>query len=81
MQCYSSKGEAAGTRRGRKLSPKKRLFNKELSRARVVVEHTISRLKKFNIFGNEFRNRLRHYDVMTDIISGLVNLRIRGTTI
>ena len=68
-------------KKGRKLSPKKRLFNKELSKARVVVEHTISRLKKFNIFGNEFRNRLRHYDVMTDIISGLVNLRITGTTI
>ena len=38
-------------------------FNKELSKARVVVEHTISKLKKF-------RNRLGHYDLMTDIVSG-----------
>lgn len=44
-----------------------------------MVEHTISRLKKFNIFGTEFRNRLRHYDVMTDIVSGLVNMKILGT--
>ena len=65
-------------KKGRKLSPKKRLFNKELSKARVVVEHTISRLKKFNIMGQEFRNRLRNYDLMTDIVSGLVNLRISG---
>jgi len=35
-----------------------------------VVEHTISRLKKFNIFGGEFRNRLKNYDTMTDIVSG-----------
>ena len=51
-----------------------------VSRARVVVEHTISRVKKFNIFGQEFRNRLRNYDAMTDIASGLVNLRILGGT-
>jgi hypothetical protein len=42
------------------------------------VEHTISRIKKFNIFGQEFRNRLRFYDVMTDIVSGLINMRIMG---
>jgi hypothetical protein len=45
--------------------------------AAVAVEHTISRLKKFNIFGAEFRNRLRNrlrnYDTMTTIASGLRN--------
>jgi hypothetical protein len=40
------------------------------------VEHTISRLKKFDIFGQEFRNRLKRYDAMTDMVSGLVNFRI-----
>jgi hypothetical protein len=58
------------------LTPKQKRFNRELSKARVVVEHTISRMKKFNIFGTEFRNRLRHYDAMTDIVSGLINFRI-----
>ena len=43
-----------------------------------MVEHTISRVKKFNIFGQEFRNRLRCYDTMTDIASGLINARIMG---
>ena len=33
---------------------------------RVVVEHTISKLKHFRIMANEFRNRLRHYDTMAD---------------
>ncbi len=66
-------------KKGRRLTPRQKAFNKALSKARVVVEHIISRLKKFNIFGTEFRNRLRHYDLMTDIVSGLVNLRIMGS--
>lgn len=63
----------------KELTPEQKEFNRKLAKARVVVEHTISRLKKFNIFGQEFRNRLRHYDTMTDIVSGLVNMRIMGT--
>ena len=41
------------------------------------MEHTISRVKKFNIMGQEFRNRLGFYDTMTDIVS--VNMRILGS--
>ncbi len=58
------------------LTPEKKKFNKQLSKERVVVEHTISRLKKFSIFGQEFRNRPKNYDAMTGIISGLINFRI-----
>jgi hypothetical protein len=60
------------------LTPEQKAYNKRLSKARVVVEHTISRVKKFNIFGTEFRNRLKSYDVMTDLVCGLVNFRILG---
>ena len=35
-------------------------------------------LKKFIIFGQEFRNSLKHYDSMTDIVSGLVKLQDIG---
>jgi hypothetical protein len=37
-------------------------------------------MKKFRIMADEFRNRLKRYDAMTDIVSGLINLRILGTT-
>ena len=40
------------------------------------VEHVNSRLKKFLIWGSDFRNRLKHYDVMTDVVCGLINFRI-----
>lgn len=65
--------------KGKDLTEEQKAFNKLLAKARVVVEHTISRLKKFRIMGDEFRNRLKRYDLMTDVVSGLVNLRIMGT--
>ncbi len=73
-----AKGRGHRGEKGRRLTPRQRAFNRALSKTRVVVEHTISRLKKFRIMGEEFRNRLKHYDLMTDLVSGLVNLRILG---
>ena len=66
--------------KAKELSFEQKVFNHWLSKERVVVEHTISRLKKFRVMAHVFRNRLRHYDVMTDIVCGLVNLRILGIT-
>jgi transposase len=66
--------------KGQELLPEQRAFNKRLSKERVVVEHTFSWVKKFRILGDEFRNRLKHYDIMTDIVCGLVNFRRSGTT-
>jgi hypothetical protein len=63
------------------LPAEQKAFNKVLASERVIVEHTNSRVKKFRIFGDEFRNRLCRYDVMTDIVCGLVNFRIAGKLI
>lgn len=72
------RGRGRGSEKAPDLTPEQKAFNRQVSKERVVVEHTISRLKKFRVMGEEFRNRLRHYDLMTDIVSGLVNLRITG---
>jgi DDE superfamily endonuclease/Helix-turn-helix of DDE superfamily endonuclease len=65
--------------KGPELSAEQKAFNRALSKERVVVEHTNSRIKKFRIWGDEFRNRLRHYGLMTDIVCGIVNFRISGS--
>jgi hypothetical protein len=41
-----------------------------------VIEHTICRLKKYRIISETFRNRLRKYNRISDILLGLVNYRI-----
>jgi DDE superfamily endonuclease len=58
------------------LSSDEVIYNKNQSRLRVIVEHTICKIKKFGIIGTKFRNRLKRYDNASDIVSGLVNLRV-----
>jgi len=77
---YKRRSPGRGKRdvKAKELTCEQKAFNRWLSGERVVVEHTISRVKKFRIMEHRFRNRLRHYDTVTDIVCGLVNLRIIG---
>lgn len=79
---FKRKSPGRGKRgiKAQELTSEEKSHNRRLAKARVVVEHTISRVKKFRIMGEEFRNRLKHYDPMTDIVFGLINFRITGTT-
>jgi len=78
---FKRKNPGRGKRgvKAEELPAEQKAFNKALAKERVVSEHTNSRVKKFLIWGCEFRNRLRHYDIMTEIVSGIVNFRITGT--
>jgi hypothetical protein len=50
-------------------------YNRNHSAKRIVIEHAICRIKKYRIMNDVFRNRLRKYDRISDIVSGLVNYR------
>ena len=58
------------------LSKEEKIYNKKHSQLRMIVEHTICRIKKFGIMSGKFRNRLRKYDNASDIVSGLLNFRV-----
>ena len=60
-------------KRNKELSQEEKEHNKSHSRKRIVIEHTICRLKKYKILADIFRNKLRRYNKMSDIVSGLVN--------
>jgi len=62
------------------LSAEQKERNKSHSRKRMVIEHTICRMKKYRIMGDIFRNRLRKYNRVSDIVSGLVNYRILASS-
>jgi hypothetical protein len=63
-------------KRKSELSSEEKRHNRKHSKLRIIVEHTVSRIKKFGIMGTKFRNRLGRYDHASDIVSGLVNFRI-----
>jgi hypothetical protein len=58
------------------LSGEERTYNRKHSQLRMIVKHTICRIKKFGIMSGKFRNRLRKYDDISDIVSALLNFRI-----
>jgi hypothetical protein len=66
-------------RKKSELSNEEKKYNRKHSKLRVIVEHTVSRIKKYGIMGTKFRNRLGRYDHASDIVSGLVNFRIMRT--
>ncbi|HEY6535032.1 MAG TPA: transposase family protein, partial [Candidatus Nitrosocosmicus sp.] len=63
-------------KRNQFLSDDEKEYNKIHSKMRIIVEHTISRLKKYRIMSYVFRNKLRKYNKVSDIVAGLVNYRI-----
>ena len=60
-------------KRNQELSDDHKNYNKNHSKKRIVIEHTICRLKKYKIMSDVFRNRLRKYNKVSDIVSGIVN--------
>jgi hypothetical protein len=63
----------------RDLTIEEKEYNRIHSKKRIVIEHTICRLKKYRIMSEVFRNRLRKYNMVSDIVSGLVNYRIMNS--
>ena len=51
-------------------------YNKNHSRLRIIVEHTICKIKKFGIMVLKFRNKLRKYNNISVILSGILNFRV-----
>ncbi len=64
-------------KKGKELSISQKEWNKIQSKIRIKVEHAISKIKKFRINSDTFRNRLCRYDIISDIVCGLVNFKIR----
>jgi hypothetical protein len=58
------------------LSQEEKEYNKFHSKKRILIEHTICKIKKYKILADVFRNKLRKYNKISDIVSGLLNYRI-----
>jgi hypothetical protein len=57
------------------LSAEQKAANTALSRVRIVIEHAIGGMKRYNILVYTFRNRIEHFeDDVIGICAGLWNL-------
>ncbi len=64
-------------KKGKELTASQKDWNKLQSKIRIKVEHAISRIKKFRINSETFRNRLCRYDGTSDIVCGIINFKIK----
>lgn len=60
----------------RKLTRSEKIKNTKLSKRRVIVEHTISRLKKYSILSQTYRSSDNDYNRYFKNIASLCNLRL-----
>jgi hypothetical protein len=58
----------------KKLTFEDKKFNKELSKHRIIVEHTIGKMKVFQILSQRYRNDLSKHSLVFKNIAGLHNL-------
>jgi len=64
-------------RRNHPLTEEQKAYNQFLAKYRIVVEHTMAQLNKFQILAQKFRHKLSKHSAIFRIVCGLVNRRIR----
>ena len=60
--------------KGKKLTDEQKRYNKAFSSRRVVAEHAIGRMKRYQILAQRFRNPRRTHTLILKNIAGLANL-------
>ncbi len=63
-------------RKNKPLSKEQKQQNRTLASQRVVVEHTIRRLKVFRILSERYRNRRKRFGLRVNLIAGILNYEL-----
>lgn len=64
-------------RRNHPLTDEQKAYNRFLAKYRIVVEHTMAQLNKFQVLAQRFRHQLTKHSAIFRIVCGLVNRRIQ----
>ena len=67
-------------RKGIELTEKEKEYNRQFSTERIVVEHSLACMKKFQILAQRLRNPIRKYTLIFKNIAGLRNLQMETVT-
>jgi hypothetical protein len=67
-----------GQKEKNKLTPEEKAFNKQVSSSRILNEHVIGFIKRFNIIAERYRNRRKRFGLRMNLICGLCNYDIMG---
>ena len=66
-------------RRNHPLTPEQKAYNRHIAKYRIVVEHTMAQLNKFQVLVQVFRHARTSHSWIFRIVAGLVNRQIQAT--
>jgi len=58
------------------LTIEQKKYNHELSKKRIKVENVIREVKIFKILSESYRNRRKNHSIKTNIVAGIVNMKV-----
>lgn len=59
-----------------KLDPELKIYNHEINKRRIGVEHIFGRLKTFKILAEHYRNRAKKFGLRFNLIAGIYNMQL-----
>lgn len=59
-----------------KLDPELKIYNQEINKRRIGIEHVFSSLKTFKIIAERYRNRGKRLVLRFNLIAGIYNLEL-----
>jgi len=62
--------------RWHKLTRKDKIYNKQLARERIIIEHVIGGLKFFQIFSQRYRHQLENHNRSFKNIAAIWNMKL-----
>lgn len=62
-------------RSGKELTRSQKIFNTKQRKTRVPVEHAISKIKKYKVLADTYRNSLQNYNSVFKCVCNIVNFR------
>ncbi|MDR1364926.1 MAG: transposase [Oscillospiraceae bacterium] len=63
--------------KNQKLTKEEKVYNRELSRIRVLIENFNRRIKRFKIMCDRYRNKRKRHGIRMTIIYGLHNMDLQ----
>jgi len=59
-----------------KLDPELKIYNQEINKRRIGIEHVFGSLKTFKILAERYRNRRKRLGLRFNLIAGIYNLEL-----
>ena len=63
-------------KKGYKLDPELKIYNQEINKRRIGIEHVFGSLKTFKILAERYRNRGKRLGLRFNLIAGIYNLEL-----